>query len=145
MGKIRITCGIFQGDSFSLLIFCMALFPLSHILNHAKPGFVLRKNKISHLLYVDNLKLYTQNKEELKRALQIVEGFSRAMNMTFGLDKCAILLIFNGKYTTTNICPETPKLDDEDNKGYRYLSVMEMVDFHMKEVKDMTIKEYISQ
>jgi hypothetical protein len=65
--------------------------------------------------------------------------------MTFGLDKCAILLITNGKYSTTNIYPEIPKLDDEDNKGYRYLGVMEGVDFHMKEVKEMTKKEYISR
>eukprot|EP00957_Ditylum_brightwellii_P192595 14663150-Ditylum_brightwellii.AAC.1 len=64
--------------------------------------------------------------------------------MTFGLDKCAILLISNGKYITTSICPYIPKLDNEDNKGYQYLGVMEGVDFHMKEVKDVMIKEYIS-
>eukprot|EP00957_Ditylum_brightwellii_P167206 12728675-Ditylum_brightwellii.AAC.1 len=65
--------------------------------------------------------------------------------MTFGLDKFAILLIVNGKYSTTNIHPETPKLDDDDNKGYRYLGMMEVVDFHMREVKKMTKKEYISR
>eukprot|EP00957_Ditylum_brightwellii_P161276 12279677-Ditylum_brightwellii.AAC.1 len=60
--------------------------------------------------------------------------------MTFGLDKCAILLIVNGKYSTTNIYPEIPKLDDKDKKGYRYLGVMEGVDFHTKEDKEMTKK-----
>eukprot|EP00957_Ditylum_brightwellii_P024349 1837021-Ditylum_brightwellii.AAC.1 len=65
--------------------------------------------------------------------------------MAFGLDKCAILLISNGKYTTTKICPKILKLENEDNKGYHYLGVMEGVDFHMKEVKEMTIKEYISR
>eukprot|EP00957_Ditylum_brightwellii_P057962 4394957-Ditylum_brightwellii.AAC.1 len=65
--------------------------------------------------------------------------------MNFGLDKCAILLILNSKYTTTNIYPEILKLDDEDSKGYQYLGMMKGLDFHMKEVKDMTIKEYISQ
>eukprot|EP00957_Ditylum_brightwellii_P125417 9559726-Ditylum_brightwellii.AAC.1 len=64
--------------------------------------------------------------------------------MTFGLDKCAILLIVNGKYSTTNIHPGIPKLDDDNNKGSRYLDVMEGVDFHMKEVKEMT-KKSISQ
>eukprot|EP00957_Ditylum_brightwellii_P211467 15366198-Ditylum_brightwellii.AAC.3 len=107
-----------KGDSSSPLIFCMALFPFSHILNRAALGFILCKNKISHLLYIDNLKLYARNKEELCHALQIVEDFSRDINMSFGLDKCAILLIKNGKYTTTNICPEIPKLDDDENKGY---------------------------
>eukprot|EP00957_Ditylum_brightwellii_P083401 6339435-Ditylum_brightwellii.AAC.1 len=60
--------------------------------------------------------------------------------MKFGLDKCAILLITNGKNSTTNIYPEIPKLDDVDNRGYRYLGVMEGVDFHIKEVKEMTKK-----
>eukprot|EP00957_Ditylum_brightwellii_P057680 4373554-Ditylum_brightwellii.AAC.1 len=64
--------------------------------------------------------------------------------MSFGLYKCVILLITNEKYATTNICPEISKLDDEENKGYRYLGVMEEVDFHMVEVKEMTIKEHIS-
>eukprot|EP00957_Ditylum_brightwellii_P199554 15212109-Ditylum_brightwellii.AAC.1 len=60
--------------------------------------------------------------------------------MIFGLNECAILLIVNGKYSTTNIYPEIPKLDNKDNKGYRYLGVMEGVDFHMKEVKEMKKK-----
>eukprot|EP00957_Ditylum_brightwellii_P033695 2553871-Ditylum_brightwellii.AAC.1 len=95
---------------------------------------------ISHLLYIDDLKLYARNEEELKCALQIVEDFSNGINITFGLDKCAILLITNGKYATTNICLEIPKLDDEENKGYQYLGIMEGVDFHMKEVKELTKK-----
>eukprot|EP00957_Ditylum_brightwellii_P003242 247096-Ditylum_brightwellii.AAC.1 len=65
--------------------------------------------------------------------------------MTFGLDKYTILLIVNGKYSTTNIYPKIPKLDNNNNKGYRYLGVMEGVDFHTKEVKEMTKKEYISR
>eukprot|EP00957_Ditylum_brightwellii_P162320 12359487-Ditylum_brightwellii.AAC.1 len=55
--------------------------------------------------------------------------------MSVGLDKCAILLIANGKYTTINICMEIPKLNDDESKGYRYLGIMEGVDFHMDEVK----------
>eukprot|EP00957_Ditylum_brightwellii_P137822 10507324-Ditylum_brightwellii.AAC.2 len=65
-----------------------------------------------------------RNKKELRCALQTVEDFSKDINISFGLDKCAILLITNGKCTTTNICPEIPKLDDEENKGYCYLGAM---------------------
>eukprot|EP00957_Ditylum_brightwellii_P078009 5929167-Ditylum_brightwellii.AAC.1 len=61
--------------------------------------------------------------------------------MTFGLDKCAMFLIKNGKYTITTICLEIPKLDNEENKGYCYLGIMEGVDFHSNEVKEMTKKE----
>eukprot|EP00957_Ditylum_brightwellii_P194355 14802192-Ditylum_brightwellii.AAC.1 len=65
--------------------------------------------------------------------------------MTFGLDKCDILLIINSKNTTTNICPEISKLDDEENKGYCYLVIMEGVDFHMNKVKELMKKEYVSR
>eukprot|EP00957_Ditylum_brightwellii_P142475 10854605-Ditylum_brightwellii.AAC.1 len=123
----------------------MALFPLSRILNCAKLGYVLCKNKLSHLSYIDNLKLYAQNEEELRHALQIVEDFGKDINMSFGLNKCAILSITNRKYATTNICPDIPKLDDNKNKDYCYLEIMEDVDFHMKEVKELTMKDCISQ
>eukprot|EP00957_Ditylum_brightwellii_P191504 14579268-Ditylum_brightwellii.AAC.1 len=69
-----------------------------------------------------------------------MKDFSNDINMTFRLDKCTILLITNGKYATTNICPEIPKLDDKENKGYCYLGIMEGVDFHMNEVKELTKK-----
>eukprot|EP00957_Ditylum_brightwellii_P096564 7354649-Ditylum_brightwellii.AAC.1 len=63
--------------------------------------------------------------------------------MSFGLGKCTILLIKNGEYSTTNIYPEIPKLYDAENEGYHYLSTMERVNFHVDEVKSLTIKEYI--
>eukprot|EP00957_Ditylum_brightwellii_P006259 474747-Ditylum_brightwellii.AAC.1 len=64
--------------------------------------------------------------------------------MSSGLDNCAILLITNRKYATTNICPEIPKLDDNKNKGYHYFGIINDIDFHMKEVKELTMKDYIS-
>ena len=65
--------------------------------------------------------------------------------MTFGLDKCAVLTLKNGCYSTTNFLPEIPKLDDDLNKGYQYLGIVEGTDFHTQEVKSNTIKEYFSR
>eukprot|EP00957_Ditylum_brightwellii_P177363 13510201-Ditylum_brightwellii.AAC.1 len=65
--------------------------------------------------------------------------------MTFGLDKCAVLILKNDRYSTTIILPKIPKLDDDLNKGYHYLGIMEGADFHTQEVKSNTIKEYLSQ
>eukprot|EP00957_Ditylum_brightwellii_P154316 11743417-Ditylum_brightwellii.AAC.1 len=76
--------------------------------------------------------------------MKLVEQFSNDINMSFGLDKCAVLTLKNGRYSTTNILPEISKLDNGSNKGYRYLSIMEGADFHTQEVKDNTIKEHIS-
>eukprot|EP00957_Ditylum_brightwellii_P205094 15342270-Ditylum_brightwellii.AAC.1 len=65
--------------------------------------------------------------------------------MTFGLNTWAVLTLKNGCYLTTNILPEILKLDDDSNKGYCYLSIMEVADFHTVEVKQNTVKEYISR
>ena len=61
--KIAIKRGIFQGDSLSPLLFCLALMLLWDILNQNKNGYSIdTKNKISHLLYLHDLKLFAANK-----------------------------------------------------------------------------------
>eukprot|EP00957_Ditylum_brightwellii_P104675 7976683-Ditylum_brightwellii.AAC.1 len=76
--------------------------------------------------------------------MKLLEKFSNDINMTFGLDKCAVLTLKNGRYSRTNILPEIPKLDDDLNKGYRYLGIMEGANFRTHEVKNNTIKKYLS-
>ena len=49
------------------------------------------------------------------------------------------------KYTTTKILPEILKLDNKDNKGYQYLGVMKVVDFHTETVKNISKCERISR
>eukprot|EP00957_Ditylum_brightwellii_P169614 12910350-Ditylum_brightwellii.AAC.1 len=73
------------------------------------------------------------------------EQFSTGINITFGLDNCAILNIKNSVYSTTNILPEIPKLDDDANKGDQYLSIMQEANFLHVEVKLKMQKEYISK
>ena len=58
---IKIQCGIFQEDSLSPLLFCICLNPLSEQLNRLNTGYEKHKTKtkISHVLYMDDLKLIT--------------------------------------------------------------------------------------
>ena len=58
--KIHIDCGIFQGDSLSPLIFCLALAPSSTILNGTGYGYKIQNRFISHLFYMDDLKLFAK-------------------------------------------------------------------------------------
>ena len=67
LGGVKIMRGIFQGDSLSLLLFVSALIPLTHILRKSKPGYEFSGSgeKINHLLYIDDLKLYRKIEKEL--------------------------------------------------------------------------------
>jgi hypothetical protein len=53
---IKINRGIFQGDSLSPLLFCIALIPLTNELNRSKCGYQVygTERKINHLLYMDD-------------------------------------------------------------------------------------------
>ena len=57
---IKIIRGIYQGDNFSVILFVLALNPLSHLLR-SKKGYAYGKNRQhqhTHNFFVDNLKLY---------------------------------------------------------------------------------------
>jgi hypothetical protein len=88
---IQIRGGIFQGDSVSPLFFCIALIPLTNELNRADCGYQVHETekKISHLLYVDDLKLLSRNENDLKNEIKIVQTINKDTNMNFGLEKCA--------------------------------------------------------
>ena len=63
---IQVRRGIFQGDSLSPLLFCIALIPLTNDLNRADCGYQVHgtERKISHLLYMDDLKLLVRNEND---------------------------------------------------------------------------------
>ena len=67
LGEVDIKRGIFEGDSLSPLVFVLALIPLSLILRKAKAAYEFSggKVKINHLLFLDELKLYSRNEKEL--------------------------------------------------------------------------------
>ena len=78
-----------KGDSFSPLIFCLALAPLSFILNKTKKYYSLYGEKISHLFDMEDLKLYAQNNDGLDELIHKVKQFSDDIKMKVEIDKCA--------------------------------------------------------
>jgi len=73
--KISIKQGIFQGDSLSPLLFCLALVPLTSEINANGYGYKMNRNSlpISNLLYMDNLKLYASNDDQQQGEIQIAK------------------------------------------------------------------------
>ena len=101
LGKVEIRRGIFQGDSFSLLLFVVVLIPLSVFLNETGLGYVTSRNqKLNDLLFMDDLNLY-ESERKLDSLIQTVRIFSDNVGMVFGLDKCRVLVLKGGKMVRT--------------------------------------------
>ena len=73
--QIKIKRGIFQGESFSPLLFCLALVPLTSELVTSGYGYKISNTSapISNLFYMDDLKLYSKNDQEKVGELKIVK------------------------------------------------------------------------
>jgi len=127
---IKIHCGIFQGDSLSSLLFCICLIPLTEQLNRLNTGYVehTTKTKISHLLYMDDLKLIAKSEEELQKQMQTLKTYSDGIHMEFGLEKCAKITYKRGRLThLQNLVIDTNReiQELEQGKTYKYLGIEE--------------------
>ena len=60
--EVKIQRGIFQGDTLSSLLFIIVMMPHNDILNKCTAGYKLSKSqeKIHHLMYMDNIKLFAK-------------------------------------------------------------------------------------
>ena len=101
LAAVSIKCGIFQGDTFSPLLFCLTLTPLSMLLDPLNGYQATTSGKVNHLLYVDDLKLFSKSDVHIERLLHTVYMFSKDVGVTFRLDKCAKTSLIRGKVVST--------------------------------------------
>ena len=143
--EIHINNGIFQGDSYSPLLFCIALMPLSNQLNKTTCGYDIYNEKISHLFFMDDLKLYARNNNQLETLLHTVKQYSQDIRMDFGLDKCAKATFIKGKLISSNNIKlnEDITIKDLNQEGfYKYLGVKEKNGIQHAQMKEDVRKEY---
>ena len=147
-GKISVRRGIFQGDSLSPLLFCMALIPLSKSINDARLGYELEKEQISHLFYMDDLKIFSKDHKSMQMCVSIVEKFSRDIGMEFGTEKCATIEMKKGKVTRGG---DITLLDGvgiqslKTQEFYKYLGMDEKNGINDRVMKEKVKREYFSR
>ncbi|XP_064076354.1 uncharacterized protein LOC135194637 [Vanessa tameamea] len=146
--EIHIRNGIFQGDSLSPLWFCLALNPLSRILSDSKIGYQLTRDiAVSHLMYMDDIKLFSKSVKEMKEMIKITAQFSKDINMNFGLDKCKTLTIKKGKLIEKNyeISEEINISEMLEGDLYKYLGILQAKDINHSKLKQDLTTEYIKR
>ena len=151
--EIRIKRGIFQGDALSPLWFCLALNPLSSVLKRQGNGYCLKSEEteyiVSHLLYMDDIKLFAPTQNLLKGLIREVELFSSDINMTFGLDKCKIINISRNRGRCEAIEYETNQGENmgviEEGYFYKYLGFYQEKKIDHTNVKNSLTKDYLAR
>ena len=136
--------GIFQGDSFSPLLFVITLLPLTHILRDTGMWYQLENNgaKFNHLFFMDDLKLYGKNDKETDSSIKMVWQCSEDIKMESGILKCAVVSLQRGRKTRWEgiHLSNGDEIDEAGAEGYKYLGVLEIdkitCDEKKRKVKD---------
>ena len=152
---VKVKRGIFQGDSLSPLLFCIAIDPLSKLIKKENIGYSLGKSRkrsdkikdlISHLLFMDDLKLYAEDEKGIERLIEVVHAFSKDIGMEFGLEKCAKCTIKKGHKTRGDRMEiEDGKFveDLENDTNYTYLGIEENASLEHRKLREKARKEYL--
>lgn len=150
--EICINQGIFQGDSLSPLWFCLALNPLSNLLKETKYGFNIKVGQntmynLTHLLYIDDIKLYAGNSQHLKHLLSLTESFSLDIHMRFGIDKCKTQCIAGGKRIIEGFELVNREVIEGmgDTDSYKYLGILQSKLTETKTMKENLTCKYVSR
>ena len=66
-GNLKTRRGMLQGDSLSPLLFVLVMIQLTLVLRQTKASYEVKKGgkKINHLLFIDDLRLFTKNDDQI--------------------------------------------------------------------------------
>ena len=90
--------GLPQGDSLCPTLFTLCLNPLAWKLR-ATSGYKLSKSisfKVTHLLYIDDLKMYASSESNLERVIRTVKGGMDYNGLKWNEKKCAVVHMKRG-------------------------------------------------
>ena len=149
---IKYQTAVLQGDCMALILFILSVSPLSFLLSKLS-GYKVgpsgkRKNSISHLFFVDDLKTYAHDIQEAKLQLDLITTFTKDMNMQFSSDKCTYIYIERGKQVSLGrkFSIKNIKLNQLENGNcYKYLGQDEDIGFNDTLNKERVTKEYFQR
>ena len=100
---------------------------------------------INHLLFVDDLKLYTKTLLQMEKLLDFVTTFTNDIGMIFGESKCAYIYMVQGKIKSlgSSIVMNGLTVQElKEKQQYKYLGQDESIGNHGSLNKECVIKEY---
>ena len=128
----------------------MCLNPISWSLRNNQ-GYTLTKlpqHKLTHLLYVDDLKTYHKTPTKAMMETRRMESMFRDIGLEWGLDKCATVTVSKGKIVSAEnlILNENASINVLQHKDYyKFLGKLENAAQLDDEVFDQVNKEYLKR
>ena len=120
--------------------------PFNHILRKCTAGYKLSRSqeKIYHLMYRDDIKLFAKYEKELETLIHAVRIYSQNIGMEFGIEKYAMLVSDKRHMTDGMELPNHDKIRTlGENETYRYLGILETDSIKQEEMKHKIQKEYL--
>jgi hypothetical protein len=138
--------GVFQGDSMSVILYWTAVNPLSFALKRTNLGLTFPNGGlISHMLYMDDLKLYSSDFTTLKEMIQVVREFSNATLMEINYDKTQVFSIPSTKIDSLRLEDEV-ELEDKVELKYclekTYLGYEQNPKLENDKIRSVKAKKY---
>ena len=101
--------------------------------------FTKLREKINHLMHMDNIKLFAKYKKELETLIQTIRIYSQDIGMEFGIEKCVMFIIKSGKRQKTEGIElpnqERIKMRGEKEK-YKYSGILNADSLKQVEMKE---------
>ena len=123
------------------------MVPLTWFLRRTKSGYEWGNKglRLNHLLFMDDLKLFSKSKNQIDSLIQTVHIFSEDIGMQFEIKKCGVLIMERRKGIKTDgiRLPDGQHMKDIDETGYTYLGILETDKIKKKEMKEKFSKEYL--
>ena len=97
------------------------------------------QEKVNHLMYMDDIKLFAKIGRELETLIQTVRLYSQDIGMEFGIEKCVMLVMKSAKrHMTEGIkLPNQEKIRTLREKGtYEYEGILEADTINKVEIKE---------
>ena len=129
LGEVNIRREIFQGESLSPLLFAVYLLPLTHNLRDAatRYHFASNRQKVHHLNFMDDLKLYASNEKSPESLIQTVHVFSNDIDGIWSRKLCSIN-VMKGKMANSDgiALPNKKTMKGlKEGDSYKYLGVIQ--------------------
>ena len=101
---------------------------------------------ITHLLFMDDLKVFERSQEDLEAAVEGVVGLSTAVGMTLGAGKCAVAHLRAGRLRQKGgVEFQGDDIEEISGSTYRYLGIEQMIGIRSRETKDKVVREYLQR